>query len=269
VHAAGGPAAEGQAPEDWDYLADLVTVRYAPNARTLLRARDRAAGFPQDALNLLAVAAPGGEPQRPLHCTVPEVRQIARHWTRADVVADGDPAAVHAMLSDHNVWHFACHCRVVPDDILDSALLLSGARLSLHDILAMPPAPRRLAVLSACETHLSGTRLPDEAVGLPAGLLQAGFAGVVACHWPVSDHSTALFMVRFHELWRGQGLSPAAALAEAQRWLRTATPADIDSCAGRTRAGSPGGAAPVPGNGRIPGAYGHPYFWAPFALTGQ
>jgi CHAT domain-containing protein len=97
-------------------------------------------------------------------------------------------------------------------------------------------------VLSACETHLSGTQLPNEAMGLPAGLLQTGFAGVVASHWAVPDRSTAYFMIRFHELWCGRGLSPAAALAETQRWLRTVTPAD---------------------------RYGHPYFWAPFALTGE
>jgi CHAT domain-containing protein len=269
VHAAGGPAAQGQAPEDWTYLADLVTVRYAPNARTLLRACDRAAGFAPDALELLAVAAPGGEPQRPLRYTVPEVTQIARRWARADVVPDGDPAAVHALLSDRTVWHVACHCQVIPDDILDSALLLAGARLSLRDILAMPPAPRRLAVLSACETHLSGTQLPDEAVGLPSGLLQAGFAGVVACHWPVIDRSTAFLMVRFYELWHGQGLPPAAALAEAQRWLRTATSEDIASCAEGLRAGPAKGPVPVRRHGQVPGVFGHPYFWAPFALTGQ
>jgi CHAT domain-containing protein len=103
----------------------------------------------------------------------------------------------------------------------------TDARLDLRTIMALPSASRRLAVLSACDTHLSGTQLPDEAVGMPAGLLQAGFAGVVACHWPALDKSAAHLMVRFHELWRGQGLTPATALAEAQRWLRTAKPADL------------------------------------------
>jgi hypothetical protein len=38
----------------------------------------------------------------------------------------------------------------------------------------------------------------------------------------VNDRSTDFFMIRFHELWHGRGLTPAAALAEAQRSLRTA-----------------------------------------------
>jgi len=269
VHAAGGPTAAGQAPADWEYLADMVTVRYAHNARTLLRARDRADMFPRDALALLAVAAPDSDPQQPVRYTVPEITQVARLWARAETVTDGTPTAVERMLADHTVWHFACHCSVTPDSILDSALLLTGARLSLRTILALTPSPRRLAVLSACDTHLSGTQLPDEAIGLPAGLLQAGFAGVVASHWNVSDRSTAIFMIRFHELWYGQGLSPAAALAETQRWLRTATTAELTACLGGVQ-GQPAHEPPAEGTPRrTAGRYGHPYFWAPFALTGQ
>ena len=269
VHAAGGPTAAGQAPEDWEYLADLVTVRYAHNARTLLRARDRADKLPRSALTLLAVAAPDSDPQQQVRYTVPEITQIARQWARAETVIDGTPTAVERMLAGHTVWHFACHCHVTPDSILDSELLLTGARLSLRTILALPPSSRRLAVLSACDTHLSGTRLPDEAIGLPAGLLQAGFAGVVGSYWSVTDRSTAIFMIRFHELWYGQGFSPAVALARTQRWLRTATSAELTAYLG----GGQGQPAHEPPAAHTPirtaGRYGHPYFWAAFALTGQ
>jgi CHAT domain len=269
VHASGGPTAAGQRPADWAYLAELVTVRYAHNARTLLRARDRASRLPRSALALLAVAAPNSDSQQPLRHTVSEIMQIAGRWTRADTVADGEATAVERMMTDHTVWHFACHCQVTPDNILDSALLLTGARLSLRTMMALPPSPRRLAVLSACDTYLSGTHLPDEAMGLPAALLQAGFAGVVASHWRVSDRATALFMIRFHELWYGQGLTPAAALAETQRWLRTATTAELNACLGGAQ-GPPAGEPPSQcAHRRTAGRYGHPYFWAPFALTGQ
>lgn len=269
VHAAGGPTAAEQTPADWTYLSDLVTVRYAHNARTLLRARDRAERFPPAARSLLAVAAPDTAPEQLLDYTVREVAQIARQWAQADMITDGAPDAVESLLIAHNVWHFACHCDARPDSILDSALLLTGAQLSLRTILALPPAPRRLAVLSACETHLSGTQLPNEAMGLPAGLLQTGFAGVVASHWRVLDRSTAYFMIRFHELWYGRGLSPAAALAETQRWLRTATRAELAACLNGVHEQPAEGDLTERTRMRPAGQYGHPYFWAPFALTGQ
>jgi CHAT domain-containing protein len=267
VHAAGGPTAPDQSPEDWAFLADKVTVRYAPNARTLLRSSAQASELPTETLSLLAVAAPYADPGRPLRHTTWEVTQISRLWSkpaRADTITDGAHAAVMLMLADYSVWHIACHCDAQPERILDSALLLTGARLSLRDILALPPSPRRLAVLSACQTHLSDSRLPDEAMGLPAGLLQAGFVGVIASHWPVVDRSTALLMIRFHDLWHSQGLPPAAALAEAQRWLRTATYADLYAyCRGR----QPGMHPSERSNEQRP--FRHPYYWAPFALTGH
>ena len=268
VHAAGGPTAPMQEPADWDYLADRVTVRYAPNARTLLRARDRAAELAQQELALLAVAAPDGGTQQRLDYAVSEVTRIAGQWAHADAITDGSPERVWQQLAGHAVWHFACHCEVTPDRILDSALLLDGARLGLRAILALPSSSRRLAVLSACETHLSGTHLPDEAVGLPSGLLQAGFAGVVACHWPVLDKATAYLMIRFHELWHGQGLPPAAALAEAQRWLRTATTAELAHHLDRAGDGRGATLTAAP-SARTAGLFGHPYFWAAFALTGH
>lgn len=269
VHAAGGPAVPGQAPDDWEFLADRVTVRYAPNARALLGTRHRAAALARVPLTLLAVAAPDVDQQVPLPHTVREVTEIALRWTQAKLIADGASAALAELSGDDTVWHLACHCGTVPDRILDSALLLSHDQVTLREILAMPSVPRRLAVLSACNTHVSGTELPDEAMGLPAGLLRAGFAGVVASHWAVGDRSTAFLMTRFHDLWHGQRLPPPVALAEAQRWLRGATRADLHAYLN--------GMLPLPTD-RSPerlarwGAvrpYRHPYHWAPFALTGH
>lgn len=275
VHAAGGPATPGQPPEDWTYLCDRVTIRYAPNARMLLHTGDRVSKLPPETLSLLAIAAPDALPSRKLRFAVREIKRISRLWGQRGglhAVTDGAYGAVERQLAHHTVWHFACHGVIQPDRILDSALILTGAPLSLRTILTLPPAPRRLAALSACETHQSDLLLPDEAMGLPAGLLLAGFAGVIASHWAVNDRSTACLMARFYELWLIDGLPPAFALAQAQRWLRAATYVELlrylhdDQPAGR----------PVTAAGGIPlgqsqerGFFRHPLNWAAFALTGQ
>ncbi|HZS75905.1 MAG TPA: CHAT domain-containing protein [Ktedonobacteraceae bacterium] len=81
----------------------------------------------------------------------------------------------------------------------------------------------RLLVLSACETALIDTgNTPNEMLGLAAGFLQAGAAGVIASLWAVDDLATFVLMSKFAELYLDPRHSrpPAQALAEAQRWLR-------------------------------------------------
>jgi CHAT domain-containing protein len=121
--------------------------------------------------------------------------------------------------------HFACHGVAAPQDPESSALVLAhGARLMVRDLLDPEQGIRmgqlRLAVLSACQTGIPGTELPDEVVGLPAGWLQAGAAAVLASLWPVSDTATVALMTCFYELHLLDGLDPVDALWLAQRWLR-------------------------------------------------
>jgi CHAT domain-containing protein len=88
----------------------------------------------------------------------------------------------------------------------------------------------RLVTLSACQTAVTDVRqMPDEAVGLPAGLIQAGAPAVVGTLWSVNDVGTALLMARFYEgLLRG-GVAPDEALRDAQRWLRDVTAQELES----------------------------------------
>jgi CHAT domain-containing protein len=74
---------------------------------------------------------------------------------------------------------------------------MSDNLLTLRDIFALNLAEQgglRLAILSACETGMIGTKNADEAISLPTGLLQAGVAAVIASLWAVSDLSTMLLL---------------------------------------------------------------------------
>jgi CHAT domain-containing protein len=111
---------------------------------------------------------------------------------------------------------------------MESCLFLAdGDRLALRDIfdlrLRHPPDWPRLCVLSACQTDRPGTQLPDEVVSLPTGLLQAGFASVLATQWPVLGEVAALVVGYFYRAWLEESAEPAQALCAAQRWLRGTT----------------------------------------------
>ena len=139
--------------------------------------------------------------------------------------------ALWAALPHATVAHFACHGQFRADAPLESSLLLSGEGLTVQKLLNDRDgrlAKLRLAVLSACQTAITDIQnVPDEMVGLPAGFLQAGVPAVVGTLWSVADLSTALLMVRFHELRIGDGLSSATALRRAQQWLRDLTVAEF------------------------------------------
>jgi CHAT domain-containing protein/tetratricopeptide (TPR) repeat protein len=120
--------------------------------------------------------------------------------------------------------HFACHADSFPDKPSESRLVLAnGSALSLEELAGLDLTQCRLTVLSACETGVIGTDMPDEVVSLASATLLAGAAGVVASLWAAGDLSTSLLMARMYEALEVSGTTPSHALRQAQLWLRDTT----------------------------------------------
>jgi hypothetical protein len=130
--------------------------------------------------------------------------------------------------------HLATHGLYRKDNPMFSALQLGDTRMSLLDLYDLK-LEVDLAVLSGCGTGLSDVQGSDELVGLTRGLLFAGARSVVATLWDVNDDSTAKFMQHFYGRLI-EAAEPAEALQQAMVSLRQEHP--------------------------------HPYYWAPFVLTG-
>lgn len=150
--------------------------------------------------------------------------------------------------------------------------------LTVRDLLELRLPGARLASLSACETGLVGTELPDEVVMLPSALLQAGFAGVAASLWSVADVSTAMLMARFYDLWQGDGVAPVQALRTAQQWMAGTTNQEKYAYYQAIRDGQPSREvsaetaryfcrqiSALEGQGYN---LSHPFWWAAFYFTG-
>jgi len=238
LHAAWRPGDGGASPR---YALDDVALSYAPSARALVHARRVADDVGESCLFIV------NNPDGSLRHAADEAKAVKSHFSTSREVAgcDANQATVLQALasSEHDVFHFACHGSNNWHSPLESALwMYDGAPLSVSDLLGVKQQSRaRLAFLSACETGLIGTQLPDEVVGLAAGFTQAGAAGVISTLWSVDDESTALLAGRFYAHWKEGRLSPPEALAAAQRWLRDE--------AGMER-------------------WRHPYYWAAFTMTG-
>jgi CHAT domain-containing protein/tetratricopeptide (TPR) repeat protein len=272
-------------------LLDEFDVRYAPSAWAYASARaaaERQMGPPV----LTGIADPIGD----LRYARAELETVAKLFgdTRPRLLY-GEQATKPALLADlpnATYVHLACHGRYEIADPLESHLLLaSGETLSLRELLdGQAFRDARLVVASACQTSVTEfIHLPDEAVGLPAGFLRSGAKAVIGTLWSVDDLSTALLMTRFYELHKvgieksaEPAMTIARALRLAQRWLSRVTSAElVGYFTGQDSLRSmPTATARLPAEIVAAGAirfglqqpghcpFQHPYYWAPFMLTG-
>jgi len=262
---------------------DALTVTYAPSARALHAARAAAGERAGRTPTLMAIGNP-----------LPSRQPLAFARSEVDALTPLFPSAGQRVLTEHEATreatlqqvpgatylHFSCHGSFNVDEPLDSALSLAGNdTVTLRDLLDgdLDLSAARLAVLSACQTGLTDFRkVPDEAVGLPAGFLQAGVPTVLGTLWSVEDLSTALLMERFYRYHLRDGIDPASALHQAQQDVRTKSARELDR-AHRYEAlyrASDGRDADALKSLRWyranPDAtpFAHPYYWAPFVLAG-
>ncbi len=150
-------------------------------------------------------------------------------------------------LTPYAILHFATHGFLDPKRPERSGLVLStvdregkdlNGFVSLEDIYQLR-APVDLVVLSACQTGLGKDVRGEGLLGLTRGFMYAGASSVVASLWKVDDESTAELMKQFYANLLQKGMTPAAALREAQNNIRQ----------------RPGWSAP--------------YYWAAFTLQGE
>ena len=256
LHAAG---------RDGQVVDDLVTVAYAPSARMAEQARrdaTAAAGRPSVLAGIGVPDAPGAPPLPLCAAEIVEIGALVPSIRPCPPTR----AATLAAMGEATIWHFACHGKADPVDPLKSNLLVADDAITLADILARPSVPRRLAVLSACETAVPDRARLDEMIGFPGALMQAGVAGVVASGWPVRDAAAFAFAVRLHELLVG-GVAPALAARHARTWLREVTRGELQD-----RFGEPFTWDALPADlrdtWRARRPYRSPRHWGAFGFTG-
>jgi CHAT domain-containing protein/tetratricopeptide (TPR) repeat protein len=225
------------------WLGDLFEVTLAPSAQALKKAKERAANLdPTKRPQILSAGNP--QPLTTEYASLPfaeaeaqNTRRIAEKFRAGPACClTGDTVTKKRMIDElEKAWlaHLALHGQFYFDAPRKSRLILAGNEelpeadrtISLDECLsgALNLVGMRLLVLSACETSLIDFQAMNEMIGIAAGFLQAGAAGVIASLWKVNDQATYLLMSRFMQLFLDpahRDWTPAYCLAAAQRWLR-------------------------------------------------
>jgi CHAT domain-containing protein len=166
-----------------------------------------------------------GQSQTPGLSSIPETK-TETHTVEAlmkestiDVLLLEDSEAttdkVKTEMKARNWVHFACHGIQDVDEPLKSGVHLHDGRLELLEIMRQQISNPDLAFLSACQTSKGDLRLSEEVVHFSAGMLAAGYRGVVGTMWSISDMHGPEFAKEFYQYLikekRPEGLDSARA----------------------------------------------------------
>jgi CHAT domain-containing protein len=225
-----------QDPATGKYVGETFAISYAPSATVLANLENKSS---LKSGRLLAVADPS------MHEASDEVNAIGKLYVgRSKVVAQeaASKADVKTWVRDYDVVHLSVHGTFNSSDPLLSYLQFKEAmpdngRLTAAEMFGLPLHKNALVVLSACETGRVEATHANEVLGMVRSLLYAGAGRLVLSSWEVNAASTRLWMETFYR--QGQNSQPA----EAARLALIAVKSRPE--------------------------YGHPFFWAPFLMTGK
>jgi len=107
--------------------------------------------------------------------------------------------AVLVGLKSNASVHLAYHAIQDTREPLRSGFYLHDGRLELAEIMKKPLPRAQSAFLSACQTSAGNESLSEEAVHLAAGMLAAGYQGVVATMWSIWDNYGPVVVKYFYD----------------------------------------------------------------------
>lgn len=213
------------------YLAERYQISYAPSATILHRVLSQPA-LPATTAPLILGLADDSIPY-----ATTEVAALQQIFPTAELRL-GEQATTQVLLTEQQhppFLHIATHALFRAGTPFLSALKLADGWLTVEDLYHLTTvAP--LVTLSACETARNEVAVGDELVGLCRGFFSVGAQTLVVSLWMAEDRTTATFMQHFYQaLQRGQPVHQALRTAQLTLLYK----------------------------------YRHPYYWAPFIVTGN
>ncbi|KAJ7648744.1 CHAT domain-containing protein [Mycena polygramma] len=174
-------------------LADFAISSYTPSLTALIQGFRSTSQLPEE-LQILAVAQPSAAGQKFIPGTKDEIHRIQQSvlgMIQVHPVFEHEAtiARVEEAMRKCSWVHFACHGVQDATTPTESALLLAGdSRLMLSRIIQLNLPNADFAFLSACQTATGDRNLQEEAIHLAAGMLLAGYRGVIATMWSIMDN---------------------------------------------------------------------------------
>ncbi|KIY69369.1 hypothetical protein CYLTODRAFT_349646 [Cylindrobasidium torrendii FP15055 ss-10] len=174
-------------------IYDFVVSSYIPTISSLLNAQRTSNTAAAPRILAVAVAQPTGQVH--IGGTKQEIQYLRSHFPdnedkRFEEVLENNAtreSVLHSMR-DASWVHFACHGVQDVSQPTKSALLLTGTEeIMLENLIQIDLPQAEFAFLSACQTATGSDTLPEDSIHIAAGMLMAGYKGVIGTIWSVFD----------------------------------------------------------------------------------
>lgn len=212
------------------WLSDRFEIVYAPSAAVYGFCRNQGPSAG-------GAACVFGLPDEFAPSIEDEARRVAR-VLGTDHLYLGEKATLDSLRNEASrarVVHIATHGMFRHTNPMLSAIRLADGWVNIYDVYGLAMRGE-IVVLSTCESGTADVTDGNEILGLTRGFLYAGTPVLLTSQWRVHDAVTTEFMDSFYRNLE-QPRDAAAAHKAAMAEIRTRHP--------------------------------HPYFWAPFFLTGR
>jgi CHAT domain-containing protein/tetratricopeptide (TPR) repeat protein len=212
------------------YVIDACTVSYAPSASIYARCQQQPGGGGEGALVL-------GVPDAQAPLIDAEARAVAATLPDSELFigADATERVLRTSGRTSRIVHIASHGYFRPENPMFSGIRLGDTYLNVYDLYRLR-LRADLVTLSGCATGANVAAAGDELLGITRGLFCAGAHTLLLSLWNVHDASTATLMTQLYGRIAA-GAAPVDALRDTMLAMKSAQP--------------------------------HPYYWAPFVLTGK
>ncbi|KAF8163839.1 CHAT domain-containing protein [Crassisporium funariophilum] len=209
IHAAGlyGSKYNGGA----SCVSDFAVSSYTPTVSALLERVNTIRTIDNRARGLLLISQPNSPGLPKIPGTTKEVHAVCerlRAGKTACLCLEGEVGSIDRVTKEIEAYsciHLACHAIQEIQNPLSSGFFLHDGRLELSEIIKKKLPNADLAFLSACQTSKGDERLSEEAVHLAAGMLAAGYRGVVATMWSIQDYYGPVITGEFYGVLASHG----------------------------------------------------------------
>lgn len=201
-------------------LADFGISSYTPSLSVLLNSFQRKANN-HSSFELMVVAPTPGITGIALPAVIEELKCICKHasdFGLQNFSLEGEHATTMQVLSgmERCSWvHFASTGIQDTADPMKSGLLLDDGYLQLSDLMKKQLPNAEFAFLSACQTATGDQSCPEEAIHLAAGMLLAGYPGVVGTMWSIRDKDASFVADKVYKELLKDGTPNSAKAAQA------------------------------------------------------